>query len=143
MNGKGVGVEVVDAFLPKFDAVFWVFAVFFGLRFENQRWVCARQRGTMMGSNEAFGAFVDLTGGIAMAFTYVWAIAYGYDFGWQQAVGLCVVAWAASFVGCVVVGSLLGGDNGVVWIVATLTLWPLIAWLSFAVTWFGLIGQAS
>jgi hypothetical protein len=50
------------------------------------------ERGTgLEGSSALFGLFVDLTAMIGQFGNYMLLIAYGYDYGWQKAVGLFVV----------------------------------------------------
>jgi hypothetical protein len=111
--------------------IFAAFAAFSIARFENQRWTRARQRG-LRGSSEAFGAFVDLTGMVAIIGAVGLLAWFGFKVGWLQALIV--------FCGTVVAGisyQLLTGfiyrDNIVVWMLGTLAIYPLLALLGYMI----------
>ena len=102
----------------------WLIAIYclFGIaRFENQRWVRARNGG-LRGSNEGAGAFVDATCWLSQFFGIGFLIWFAVQVGWRQALGLLVIGF-----GCSLLYALVAGDKLWRWVVATLAIWPLMA----------------
>jgi hypothetical protein len=109
----------------------------------------------MHGANEGIGLAVDLSGGIAMVFGLIWPFAYGFDAGWQHAVGLFAVGFAImmafSLASTALVARVkratmdsralefdrMGGDWLLLWLLGTLAVWPLMVILGTRVSWFG------
>ncbi len=115
-----------------------LFVLLSSARFENQRWIRARSRG-LQGSNQAIGAFVDISGGLSLIFAFAFLVAYAADTTILKAVVLFVLAVAISTIYTVVSTVVFKGDNLIIWIVGTIALWPLSLALVPRVTWFGLL----
>lgn len=107
-------------------------------RFENQRWIRARSRG-LQGSNQAIGAFVDITGGLSLIFAFFFLVAYAVDTTFLKAVILFVLALAVSGIYSFASTLVFKGDNWIVWLVGTIAIWPLSLALVPRITWFGLL----
>lgn len=107
-------------------------------RFENQRWIRARLSG-LQGANQAFGAFVDITGGLSKIFAFAFLIAYAVDTTILKAVVLFILAGAAGTFYTFVSTWVFKGDNWIIWMVGTIALWPLSLALVPQVTWFGIL----
>jgi hypothetical protein len=126
-----------DEFMPKVLILFWTI-ILSCARFENQRWVRARQGG-FRGSNEAFGAFVDLTYGIGLALILTAMALSFFDFGWKQTAGLIGLtmvagwAWAAlgAFIAAIVTPQFL-------WVTGTVLVYVAAIPLLLQFSWFGL-----
>ena len=120
-------VITMDPFIPPTGvAVVWFLLV--ASRFENQRWVRARNAG-MRGANETSGIFVDLTCLIGALFCLAFLVAYAIGQGWRPALGLLVIGGAGGLA-----TAFLSGDRFMVWLVCTLAVWPLmgvLAWMSW------------
>ena len=127
-----------DEFIPKGAILFWSI-ILSCARFENQRWVRARQQG-LRGSNEAFGASIDLTYliGFGLILTVI-ALSF-FDFGWKQTVGLIVLTmlagwiWAGvgAFVAAIVTPLFL-------WITGTVLVYVAAIPLLLQFSWFGFL----
>ena len=100
-------------------------------RYENQRWIRARMHG-MQGANKWLGLVVDLTGLAGHAFNFLFLAAYLYDFGWAKALSFAAIVFALSFV------SVFSRDRFWKWILGTAAIWPIMIYLGFQTTWFGL-----
>ena len=126
----------MESFVPHTPVLIWTL-VLSTLRFENQRWTRARNRG-LRGSSEGVGLFVDLTGALSIVFYVLFLLAYGYDAGWHPAVGLFVASVVGATLTSIVMGAIFRGDNLGVWMVSTIAIWPAAFFMSRLVTWFGL-----
>jgi|SRR5262245_53227789 len=123
-----------DEFMPRGIILFWSI-IFNCARFENQRWVRARQGG-LRGSNEAVGAFVDLTYWIGLALILtVMALSF-FDFGWKQTAGLIgltmVAGWIWAAIGAFIVTPLFLS------VVGTMLVYVAAIPLLLQFSWFGL-----
>ena len=115
-----------------------LFVLLSSARFENQRWIRARSRG-LQGSNQAIGAFVDITGGLSLIFAFAFLVAYAVDTTILKAVVLFVLAVAVGMIYSLVSTWVFKGDNWIIWMVGTIAIWPLSLALVPRVTWFGLL----
>lgn len=111
--------------------IFAAFAAFSIARFENQRWTRARQRG-LRGSSEAIGAFVDLTGMIALVGAVILLVWFGFKAGWLQAL-IVFGGTVATGIAYQLVTGFIYRDNIVVWILGTLAVYPLLAFLGYMI----------
>ncbi len=135
----------MEAFLPPAGLLFW-FTAYKLSDWENSRWIRARQDG-LIGRVDTHGLFIDLTGFVTLIFGIAWIVAYGYDVGWQPAVGLYAVVYLAMVVISIlqelVVAAMrrpsLEASEWPLWIFGTVAVWPLMAVLVFRVSWFGLV----
>jgi hypothetical protein len=75
----------LSGFLP--TALIIPFLLFAFVQHEVAEWAYERGQG-LQGSSASFGFLVDTTAAIGQFGLYVLLIAYGYDQGWQKAVGL-------------------------------------------------------
>ena len=86
----------------------------------------------MVGGHAGFGAFVDATfimGWVAMlGFIVYWIIFVS----WREAIGLVLAAFLVGIVWSILSALIFRGDNFVIWVSATIVIWPLVAVL-FAV----------
>jgi len=67
-------------------------------------------------------------------------IAYWYDAGWREAAGLFVLTMVAGFLTSLIIGMIGRGDNLLIWLAATIAIWPVALILGSFLTWFGLVG---
>jgi hypothetical protein len=98
--------------------------------FENQRWVRQRMSG-IRGTDE----FVDLMMPLGSALWYLFLIAFGFDYSFLSALWLWMISAVSS-----VIYSLVMKDSLIVWMISSLILLPLIIYLIFQTTIFGLLG---
>lgn len=105
-------------------------------RFENQRWIRARNNG-FRGANEGFGFFVDLTGSISFLFGAAFIIAFAWQFGWQQTVALVLISAGTGMIWSLILAVLGIADHWIIWIIGTIAVWPLMIGLSRTISWFG------
>ena len=111
-----------------------LFALFCILRLENQRWVASRAK-RFLDEPGPVGAFVDLTGGVALVFAIAFLLAVSFDQGLKAALvtaalgGFVTAAWAFVFSN--------RGVRGAGWVAGTAMLWPIMYALLDDVTWFG------
>ena len=108
-------------------------------RFENQRWMRARQAG-LQGSSVLSGFLVDFIGFSSMIFYYVFLISFGFDNGLWSAILLFSIASLIGFASMIPMSSIFGGDNAIVWAISTVAIIPLQVILFSHVTWFGWFG---
>jgi hypothetical protein len=102
--------------------------------FENQRWV--RQRmSAIRGTDEFIGSLVDLMMPLGSALWYLFLIAFGFDYSFLSALWLWMISAVSS-----VIYSLVMKDSLIVWMISSLILLPLIIYLIFQTTIFGLLG---
>lgn len=109
------------------------------MRFENQRWMRARQAG-LQGSSVLSGFLVDLIGFSSMIFYYVFLISFGFDNGLWSAILLFSIASLIGFASMIPMNFIFGGDNPIVWALSTIAIIPLQVILFSHVTWFGWFG---
>lgn len=128
-------VDNILTYLPPLNLLI-LFCALNVVRFENQRWIRARQAG-MRGRNWVGGFFVDLIGFSSMIFYYMFLISYGLDNEIWSAVLLVIVASMAGLLASTIFTSLFGGDNPIVWAISTVAIIPLQILLFSEVTWFG------
>lgn len=105
-------------------------------RFENQRWIRKRAQG-VRGASEAVGLFIDLTGIISLVFSFIFLVAYGYQFGALAAIVLFLIV-AAIGMAYSMFSTFLYGDNFALQFIATFAIWPLMFWTATKVSWFGI-----
>jgi hypothetical protein len=113
-----------------------LFCAFMVARFENQRWVRARNSG-FRGSSAAVGTIVDLTGAFALLFTIAFVLSFSFDHGWQGGIGLLASGILISLAYSLISTLMFGGDLTVLWMVGTFSVWPLAIYLLGKTTWFG------
>ena len=109
------------------------------MRFENQRWMRARQAG-LQGSSVLSGFLVDFIGFSSMIFYYVFLISFGFDNGLWSAILLFSIASLIGFASMIPMTFIFGGDNAIVWAISTVAIIPLQVILFSHVTWFGWFG---
>jgi hypothetical protein len=102
--------------------------------FENQRWVRQRMSG-IRGTDEFIGSLVDLMMPLGSALWYLFLIAFGLDYSFLSALWLWMISAVSS-----VIYSLVMKDSLIVWMISSLILLPLIIYLIFQTTIFGLLG---
>ena len=129
-------VERIQNLLP--DLHLWlIFIVLHIARFENQRWVRSRLQG-LRGESESFGLFVDLTGLWSGAYSLVFLIAYMVDASILDAIILWVLAEIVCFVYVKLSFLVYIGDSVLMWMIGTISIYPIAYVLFSKVTWFGL-----
>lgn len=101
-------------------------------RFENQRWIRYRNTGRR-GINIKFGLFVDLTGGVALLFSFAFVAIYAYMVSWKYALSLV----AMNLVIAPLTEIFFGGDAIWKWIAGTIMIWFLMPALVF----FAFVGE--
>jgi hypothetical protein len=101
--------------------------------FENQRWVRQRMSG-IRGTDEFIGSLVDLMMPLGSALWYLFLIAFGLDYSFLSALWLWMISAVSS-----VIYSLVMKDSLIVWMISSLILLPLIIYLIFQTTIFGLL----
>ena len=108
-------------------------------RFENQRWLRARQAG-MRGSNETFGMLVDATYLIGTSVGLLALALSLYDFGWKRTLGLFVstmlIGWLWGAVGAFA-GTLI--SSLALWMIGTALVYVAAIPLLWQFSWFGLL----
>ena len=109
------------------------------MRFENQRWMRARQAG-LQGSSVLSGFLVDFIGFSSMIFYYVFLISFGFDNGLWSAILLFSIASLIGFASMIPMSFIFGADNAIVWAISTVAIIPLQVILFSHVTWFGWFG---
>lgn len=102
--------------------------------FENQRWVRQRMSG-IRGTDEFIGSLVDLMMPLGSALWYLFLIVFGLDYSFLSALWLWMISAVSS-----VIYSLVMKDSLIVWMISSLILLPLIIYLIFQTTIFGLLG---
>lgn len=116
----------IEQFMPPTNLA--ALTIFFSiLRFENQRWNKAIGAGMRGGSGlwPLIEFFVATSGFLALLLTIFVVGVVFWAAGWHEALGLFVFSFAFGFTGSALVGWIFGGDHFLVWISATLGLWPL------------------
>jgi hypothetical protein len=130
-------------FVPPNPALILVSA-FAIARFENQRWIKARVSG-LQGKSAATGLFIDYTGIVALVFSFVFVVSFGFQFGWKAAIGILVLGLIASIIwaliSTLITATMFGTKDSVFfWIIGTLAIWPIMFLLAQETNWFGLLG---
>ncbi|MGE0108878.1 MAG: hypothetical protein AB7S81_03825 [Bdellovibrionales bacterium] len=117
-----------------------LFVLFDTARFENQRWFRARAGG-FRGASKLGGFFVDFT---FVFFTWAWwsfVISFGYDHGYLASVLIVAFLFTVGIPITFAVGKLVVRNQAVtaiVWMLSTLSLYPIFWFLAQETTWFGL-----
>ena len=107
------------------SAWLWAAATAFHIaRFENQRWVRAIGNG-MRGRSKVVGLAATFSGFIAMATSYGLLLLAWLSFGRAAALLLLAITFIVPTVWAVVAGLVRLADQPMVWVTATLVLWPL------------------
>jgi hypothetical protein len=120
----------MESYLPDLSfLILWL--IFTEVRFENQRWVRARMGG-LRGASELAGAFVDLTGLVGLLYAAIFLMAYWYDHGFASAAVLLLLGTFLPLIWTAVIR-----DGLVIWIIATVAVWPMMWLIRSEVTWFG------
>ena len=128
-------MQVFAPFLPDTDIL--IFAILFDIcRYENQRWVRARQLHNFRGSWILLGEFVDWTRIISLLFAIALLISCGLTFGIQYTVGLLIIVVLTGYIYTLVSTLIMGGDNIIMWLVGTIAIWPIGIWLATKLNWF-------
>ena len=100
--------------------------------FENQRWVRQRMSG-IRGTDKFIGSLVDLMMPLGTALWYLFLIAFGLDYSFLSVLLLWIISAVSS-----VIYSVVMKDSLIVWMLSSLILLPLIIYLIFQTTIFGL-----
>ena len=82
------------------------------------------------------GLFVNLTGLVALVFSVVFVVSFGFQFGLKPAIGIFVLGLIASTIWAII----SRGDSFSIWIIGTLAIWPIMFLLIQETNWFGLLG---
>jgi|GEM_PF-4616370 hypothetical protein len=106
--------------------------------FENREWVWARSHG-FKGRNETIGFFVDLTGFLATVFYYLFIFSVGYDHGVGTALFIFFSLLGVGLLSTPLSTFLFKGNNPIVWMISTLSLYPLVFFIAPYTSWFGFI----
>ena len=128
-------INSILTYLPPSNVLI-LFCLLYIARFENQRWMRARQAG-MQGGSELAGLLVDFIGFSSMIYYYMFLISFGFDNGLWSAILLLSVASLVGFLSTIPITFIFGGDNAVVWAIGTVAIIPLQIILFSYVTWFG------
>lgn len=84
----------------------------------------------MRGENQAFGFFIDISGGIGIIFSIVFVISYALLVNWRYSVSIVVI----NFIALPLSELFSSGDDVWKWLLGTIAIWPLmpvIIWLAF------------
>ena len=100
--------------------------------FENQRWVRQRMSG-IRGTDKFIGSLIDLMMPLGTALWYLFLIAFGLDYSFLSVLLLWMISAVSS-----VIYSVVMKDTLIVWMLSSLILLPLIIYLIFQTTIFGL-----
>ena len=100
--------------------------------FENQRWVRQRMSG-IRGTDKFIGSLIDLMMPLGTALWYLFLIAFGLDYSFLSVLLLWMISAVSS-----VIYSVVMKDSLIVWMLGSLILLPLIIYLIFQTTIFGL-----
>ncbi len=129
-------IEEIQNFLPDLHLGL-MFILLDTARFENQRWVNARLQG-LRGANKSFGLFVDNTGIWSGIYSYAFLIAYMVDASILDAIVLYVLAQIIGLIYTMLSSLLFRGDSLIIWMIGTISIYPIAYVLFSKVTWFGL-----
>ncbi len=119
---------VISDYLPSTTLVTW-FLVFYLLHFESQRWARAVQTGNH-GSSAIATALPMLTSILAGFLEFGIILAIFWFEGWRPAGGMLAVRILVGLAYSWISGVLIG-DRFSIWFLATLSAWPVGAYLIF------------
>ena len=113
----------LSQFLPSGTIAMYyvIFAVF---RFENQRWIRAIASGKI-GSNPMVPLFVNLSGFLGLIVMVGVVIGLFWYGGWQVGIGTLALGIVSGIATSILLGLIVGGDNFLIWLIATLGMWPV------------------
>jgi hypothetical protein len=131
---------VIQDFIPNGAILTWS-VVLSCSRFENTRWIEARQDG-LRGSSWVAGLIIDGAGIFGFVAIVTVAALSLYDFGWRKTLGLGLLATIAGFVWSAA-GILAerGVGRFALWALGTLLLYVSAIVLFCHFTWFGVFGR--
>lgn len=124
----------MEAFIP--HALVIPFLLYEILQHEMAEWGIIRSKG-VVGRSAIWGLFVDLAAGIMGFYGYLLYVAYGYDYGWKQAVGL----WAFCFLVTVALQFVFAWFmevRKIVWIPLLPIFYAVAIYVSINLSWFDL-----
>lgn len=131
-------IDTFFSYLPTLNLLI-MFCILNIMRFENQRWIRARQAG-MRGSWQLAGFCVDFIGFTSLIFYYLFLLSYGFENSIWSAILLFVIASITGILANVISTIIFRGDNPLVWAVSTILILPLQFALFYEVNWWGLLG---
>ena len=130
-------IDTFFSYLPSLHLLI-MFCILNIVRFENQRWIRARQAG-MRGRSILAGFCVDFIGFTSLIFYYLFLLSYGFENSVWSAILLFVIASITGMLANVITTIVFRGDNPLVWAVSTISILPLQFALFYEVNWLGLL----
>lgn len=84
----------------------------------------------IIGFNQVVGAFIDLTGLLALLFSLAFLVVYGIEFGIKSVAGLFVSVLIIGFAYSGISTWIMRGESAFIWAVGTFGVYPIAVWLS-------------
>lgn len=109
-----------------------LYVAFSILRFENQRWIRSIASGRT-GASALVPAFVNITGFLGLLVLIGTLGLIFWSAGWRPGLGLMLISFLAGLISSAVFALLFRGDSFVIWLLATLAMWP-VGYLLIATT---------
>lgn len=126
----------IESYLVPYNLLF-LLVVFTLLRFENQRWIRSNAQGKV-GASPIVPLLVSATGFLALLAIFGFYVVVVWQAGIWVALGTFIVNALAGVILTLLIGFVVG-DSFLVWLLATLALWPT-GWFLVGATYENYLG---